>query len=90
MTIRSWYFNGLRAIRWDEMGDKQLPPIDSSLMVPGDFNVFIIVTGSQTFFEDWCTKERLKIHWKQPQPAYNYNYPDLPARLLTYIVVKEQ
>lgn len=90
MTIRNWYFNGLRTIRWNDEGTQHLPPINSSLMVPGDFNVFIITTSQETIFEEWCVQERLKIHWKQPQPAYNYNYPDQPPRLLTYIVVKEQ
>jgi hypothetical protein len=91
MTIKVWYWAALQSSSWNDKKEVRVEAKHASLIVPGDFNVFIITTGSLNSFEEWCKQHSLKIHWKQPQPAYNYRYPTLTTpRLVTYVVVKEQ
>ena len=90
MTIRVWYWQNLRVSAWDYEKDVRIPAKNSTLMVKEDFNVFIITIDYISAFERWLQAEGLKIHWKQPQPAFNYRYPTSEARLVTYVVVKEQ
>lgn len=91
MAIRTWYYNFLTQSQGRYNADGEWvrgPAVNSAPLkaFPDDFHVFIVTNTQLDPFKLWIEKENLNIHYEDPEPSFNWRYPNDPAKLWLFVL----